>query len=117
MEKIRIECRVNKKEKEVIDKAATELGLHLSDYFRRKMLDENEDLVDDKERYVSPHINKNNLLIITILLRVLHFVRELFRNQQNITQEIFEEVDKCSLEFARKERRRYGYKLIKPNDE
>jgi hypothetical protein len=115
MRKVRIEFRLSLQERKAINKASCKFGLNLSDYIRRKLFDENEDLANANEKYVSPHNDKHNLITISVLYKTYYLLKELLEKQNNSVDVI--DLEKNSLEYARRERERYGYNVIKNEDE
>lgn len=117
MEEDRLVIRIKEKEKALLKGAASKFGYNLSSYIRYKLLEENEDLIDSGEKYISPPNSKHNLITVSLLLKIFDMQRELLKSQQNITNERFIEVEKSSLTYARNEREKIGYKHIKRDDE
>ena len=115
MEKVRIEIRMSLNEKKAITKAAEGLGFSLNEYIRRKLLDENDDLLE-QDKFISPHPDKHNLINTSILYKTFYLVREILKNQYNDNIEAVMEAEDQALEYSRQERVKYGYKLIKSND-
>ena len=106
---------ITKKEKRTLKQQASEYGLSISEYVRRKLVHENEDL-SAEARYVSPPQAKHNLVVATALLKILYLVRQLVIRQPDITSDTLSEIDESALQFARNNRLEYGYKLLKPKN-
>jgi hypothetical protein len=90
-------------------------GDNFSDYLRRKVFCENEEL-SENVKYVSPPRSKHNIIVITFLLKIFYLIRELLSLQSGMTPERFAEIDRESLEYARKAREAFGYKIFKPDN-
>jgi 3-methyladenine DNA glycosylase AlkC len=115
MRELRIELRMNQKEKKEINKISKTLGLSVSEYIRRKLFEENEDLAATEDKFISPHVDKHNVLNVTMIYRIFYLVREILKNQKDIGA--IAELERTALDFARKEREKYGYKRIEAKDE
>ena len=55
---------MTKSEKQALQKIANQFGFSLSQYMRKKLFNENADLVDENECYASPSLDKHNILNI-----------------------------------------------------
>ena len=60
---------------------------------------------------MSPHTNKNNLITVTVLYKIYHLVTKILAKDFNNMEEL-PEAEKQSLEYARQQRTKYGYKVI-----
>lgn len=111
----RIEFRIEEKNKDRLIKIAEQYGLTLSEYIKRKLLNENEDLDNFETRYISPETNKNNLLTVSVLYKTNFMVKEILA-KQGYSQDEFVELEQRSLEFAREQREKHGYKILTNGD-
>jgi hypothetical protein len=112
MKETRIEFRISHKEKRELDKLSKKYDYSLSEYIRRKLFIENYDYDEFNERYVSPEADKNNLINITVNYKILYMLTKLFANL-DINNEALEEIEAEALDYARQERLKYGYRVIK----
>jgi hypothetical protein len=112
MKDSRLEIRLSKKEKKQLEQICNKHGLTLSEYLRKKVFDENEDMIFDDDKYVSPIPTKHNLLAITAIYKMYHLVLSTLKSQGLSVDEI-STMDKKSLDYAREERLKHGYKVIK----
>ena len=108
----RLVIRIKEKEKTLLKGAGNKFGYNLSDYVRHKLLEENEDLIETEEKYISPPTSKHNLITVSLLLKIFNTLMTVFKSQQNVTHEDCIEVVKNSLAYARDEREKIGYKHI-----
>ena len=111
MEKTNFLLVMTKSEKQALQKIANQFGFSLSQYMRKKLFNENADLVDENECYASPSLDKHNILNINLLLKLVYFQREFLK--QYYEQDEIEEFDKKALEYSRIAREQHGYKVIK----
>lgn len=72
----KIHFRVTEKEKRALKQASSRYGGNFSDYLRRKLFFENEDLTKEV-KYVSPPRSKHNIIVVTFLLKTYNLVKEL----------------------------------------
>lgn len=117
MRKLRTELLLNKHEKKELVEVAEKFGMSQSDYVRRKLFEENEDLAADAEKFISPHTEKNQVIQMTVLYKIYHMIKEVLSRQDKVSTAEIVEADIQALEYARREREKYGYKHIKHNDE
>jgi hypothetical protein len=113
MEKTNFLLAMTKSEKQALQKIASQFGYSLSEYMRKKLFNENTDLLDENERYTSAPIEKHNVISINLLLKLIYYQREFLK--QCYEQEELEEMDKKILEYSRAAREQHGYKVIKKN--
>ena len=112
MKETRIEFRASQEERNKIDEIANSYDLTMSDYIRRKLLDDNEDLFIYEDKYISPHEAKHNVFTATALYKIISMLNELFKIQ-GMDETKLTELEIKSLEYARSSRAIYGYKIIK----
>lgn len=112
----RLVVRMNPKEKELLRKNAKVYGYTISEYAKRKLFDENEDMCTSEERYISPQMDKHNVFIATALYKVIALIIESLKIQGVDVEEVIE-LEKQALEYARNIREKYGYKVIRSADE
>ena len=113
----RLVIRIKEKEKTLLKGAGNKFGYSLSDYIRHKLLEENEDLIDKEEKYISPPSSKHNLVTVSLLLKIFNMLMAVLKSQENVTEAYFIETVKDSLAYARNEREKIGYKHINPENE
>ncbi len=98
-------------EKQALQKIANQFGYSLSEYMRKKLFNENIDLADDHERYISAPIDKHNILSMTVLYKLFYSQQEIL-SKLNFDAEGLKEIEQKSLQYARAQREKHGYKII-----
>lgn len=111
MEKTNFLLTMTKSEKQALQKIANQFGYSLSEYMRKKLFNENLDLADDHERYISAPLDKHNILSMTILYKLFYTQQEIL-SKLDFSQEELETIEQGSLQYARKVREKHGYKII-----
>ena len=106
-----ISIRVNEQEKLQLQALAGRFGYNVSEYIKRKLFNENEDLRDNEARYVTPCIEKHNILSVTMLCKTLYLQLEILEKLGLNAGEI-STLEKKSLEYARSQRAEQGYRII-----
>lgn len=116
MRKLRVEFLMNQQEKSLVNKAAENHGLSLSDYIRRKLLDENKDITQNEERYVyeTPAKNKHNYLNIAITSDIYWMLYNFISEQKD--KDKMQEFRNNSRAIARKSIVHYGYLKIEKDE-
>jgi hypothetical protein len=109
MREIRIEFKLTKHEKRTLDMICKSSNSNLSDYIRRRLFSDNEDFADFDEKFISPISDKHNLLTITSLYKLSYMLSVLLGEQDLDVKEVNEN----ALEYARSERKKHGYKIVK----
>ena len=112
MKDSRLEVRLSKKEKKQLEQICNKHGVTVSEYLRKKVFDENDDLIFDDDKYVAPVPTKHNLLAITAIYKMYHLMLSALK-KQGLSAEEISSMDKKSLDYAREERLKHGYKVIK----
>jgi hypothetical protein len=110
-----LNIRVTAQEMNELKKISTNFGYNLSEYVRRRLFAENQDFNDKETIYINPNPKKHNLLMITMLCKMFYMITDLLEKQGYTTQHT-ESLEKSSLEYARKQREKHGYKIITPED-
>lgn len=108
-----LNIRVTAQEMDELKKVSASFGYNLSEYVRRRLFSENQDFNDKETIYINPNPKKHNLLMITMLCKMFYMITNLLEKQG--TQDT-ESLEKSSLEYARKQREKHGYKIITPED-
>lgn len=108
--------RMTVQEKKTLKEISSKLGFNVSEYIRRKLFHENDDLVEE-EKYISPYQAKHNLILISVLYKTIYLVREVLKNQYSDDIDAIIEAEAQSLEYARNERIKYGYKRLLPENQ
>lgn len=116
MNKIGLLIKMTKPEKHNLQKIATRFGYNLSEYIKRKLFNENSDLEAQEIRYFSPSSDKHNLLNVSILYKSFYLIKEILAKQGYAQHEIMA-LEKKSLEYAREQREKQGYKVMENNHE
>lgn len=116
MSKIKFLLAMTRLEKQALQKIADRFGYNLSEYMRRKLFHENDDLDAEEVRYCSPETNKHRILNISVLYKLLYLNKEILLKQGYSMHEIAV-LEQKSLEFSRQQRKEVGYKIIESNHE
>lgn len=111
MEKTNFLLSITKAEKQVLQKIANQFGYSLSEYMRKKLFNENTDLIDENERYISASSDRHNILSMTFLCKLFYAQQEIL-SKLDFSQEERKRIEQESLQFARKVREKHGYKII-----
>lgn len=116
MEKTNFLLSMTKQEKLALQKIANQFGHSLSEYMRKKLFNENIELLDENERYVSASTDKHNILSLTILYK-LFYAQQKILSQLDFNQEELKTIEQDSLQYARNMREKHGYKIIEKKHE
>lgn len=116
MEKTNFLLSITKREKQALEEVAKQFGFSLSEYMRKKLFNENTDLLDENKRYISASTDKHNIISLTILYKLFYTQQEIL-SKLNFDKEEIEEIEQESLQFARKTREKHGYKIIEKSHE
>jgi hypothetical protein len=112
MKETRIEFRLTCKEKRELEKLSKKYDSTLAQYIRRKLFRENAEYEELSERYISPEADKNNLLNITVNYKISYMLSKLFI-RLGLSVDEFNDIQQEALDYARNERLKYGYRIIK----
>lgn len=115
MREIRIEFRVDDTEKKELNKICRKYGFTIADYIRYKLFSTNCDIEELDEIYISPEKSKNNLITVSVIYKVYYLLTRILEKQGAGDEEIQNIADQ-SLEYARTQRAKYGYKIIKSEE-
>jgi len=107
----RIEFRLDKLEQKTLKSVSQKYGLSLSDYIRRKIFNENEDLAEQGIQYVAPATDKHRLLNTSICYKLVYLVKKVLAKQGHQQEEILK-LEHQALEYARTQREQHGYKVL-----
>lgn len=114
MRKLRVEFLMNQQEKSLVNKAAENHGLSLGDYIRRKLLDENKDIAQERYIYETPAKDKHNYLNIAITSDIYWMLYHFISEQKD--KDKMQEFRNNSREVARKSIVHYGYLKIEKDE-
>ena len=106
-----LNIRVTSLEMSELKRIAASFGYNLSAYVKRRLFVENEDFNDKETIYINPSLKKNNLLTVTMLCKMLYLQFELLEKQGYSPDEI-NVLEKKSLDYARAQREKQGYRII-----
>ncbi len=106
-----LNIRVTTLEMTELKKIATSFGYNLSAYVKRRLFTENEDFNDKEILYLNPSLKKSNLLTVTMLCKMLYLQLKILEKQGYSSEEITA-LEKKSLEYARAQREKQGYRII-----
>ena len=107
----RIEFRLDELEEKTLKLVAHKYGLSLGNYIRRKLFHENEDLMELEQRFISPNTDKHRLLSTSLTYKALYLIKIMLETLGSTTIEI-NLLEQQALEYARKQREQYGYKIL-----
>ncbi len=113
--KMLFNIRMDKKDREILKKLAANFGYNVSDYVKRKVFDENEDLKVNALRYITPYTSKHDLLTISLLYTILYMQKKSLAIQETTDDEI-NTVENEALLYAKEWIEKQGYKIIKNQD-
>ena len=116
MNKTNFLLAMTKLEKQALQKIAKQFGYNLSEYMRRKLFNDNSDLISEEPRYLSPVTDKHNNLNMSVLYKMFYLVNAILAKQGHTQQEL-ERLEQKSLEFARTQRDHQGYKIMENKHE
>lgn len=111
-----VSIRVSKQEKLQLQALASRFGYSVSDYIKRKIFNENVDIDSNGTRYVIPSKEKNNLLTVTMICKMLYLQLEILEKLGFNAEEV-SCLEKKSLEYARSQREKQGYRIITSEQE
>ena len=86
-----ITIRLSDEEKGVLEKAAKEDCMSLSQYIRHRVLEDREKIQENQQPYYAEFLNKNLPMITRVLLDIFYHTRGLAR--QSLTDEDYDEID------------------------
>ena len=107
-----MEFRVSEQERKALKAISAKFGYNVSEYIRRKLFNENEDLVDE-EKFISPPKDKHDLITISLLHKIFYLTIELLKYAPGMNSDAVRKIDEKALAYARQERLKYGYKYFK----
>ena len=106
-----LSIRIDKQEKQQLQALASRFGYSVSNYIKRKLFNENGDLRNNETRYVTPSVEKHNLLTVTMICKALYLQLKLLEKLGYNIDEVAA-LEKKSLEYARSQREQQGYRII-----
>ena len=114
MKEARIEFRASFKERSKIDDIANSYGLTLSDYIRRKLFDENTDLLANEDKYLGPDKDRHNFISVA----VLHDIYWMMFNfvSENKNEETIKEIKNNFRQAAKESITQYGYLKVEKDE-
>lgn len=113
MSEIIITLRLNKSEREIINKLAKQSCLGVSGYIRKKVFEDNVDLCQDEPRYYCPQGDKLNYLQTGLAMLNQELLLSLLKKQYGFEAgEIF---DRCFDISVKKLEKNYGYRKLEDN--
>ncbi len=108
--------RMEKNDRDILKKLAASFGLSVSEYVKRKVFDENEDLRTSSIRYITPYTNKHNLLTMSLLYTTLYMMKKQFTAQEFNNDDI-QRIENEALLYDKERLEKQGYKIVKNKDE
>lgn len=107
--------RMDKKDRDILKRLAASFGYNVSDYVKRKVFDENEDLKTNDIRHITPYGGKHDLLTISLLYTILYMQKKNLVAQEISDGEI-KVIENEALLYAKERLEKQGYKIIKNQD-
>ncbi len=104
--------RMEKNDRDMLKKLAASFGLSVTEYVKRKVFDENEDLRTTDIRYITPFTRKHELLTISLLYTILYMQKKNLVIQEIANDEI-QAIENEALFYAKERLEKQGYKIIK----
>jgi hypothetical protein len=108
----KMEFRASEQERKALKAISAKFGYKVSEYIRRKLFHENKGLAAE-EKFVSPHQDKHDLIVISLLHKIFYVAMELVKYAPGMDSGAVQKIDTKALAYARQEQLRYGYKYIK----
>ena len=117
MTEARIEIRMSNQEKEQLRIEADKCDYSLSDYIRKKLLDDNVDIYDkNKVKFISPSGAAHEAIVASSVKTIEGVLVEIMKKLPNTTKEEALGILRKEREDAKDGLKNYGYHIIKPEN-
>lgn len=117
MTEARLHIRMTEEEKAQLKVCADECDLSLSDYIRKKALDDNVDIYDkNKVKFISPSGAAHEAIVAASVKTIECVLVEIMKKLPNTTKEEALGILRKERENAKDGLKNYGYHIIKPEN-
>ena len=117
MTEARLQIRMTEEEKEQLISYADTCDLSLSDYIRKKLLDDNVDIYDkNKVKFISPSGAAHEAIVASSVKTIECVLVQLMMKLPNTTKEEALGILRKEREVAKNGLKNYGYHIIKPEN-
>ena len=117
MTEARLHIRMTEEEKAQLKVCADECDLSLSDYIRKKALDDNVDIYDkNKVKFISPSGAAHEAIVASSVKTIECVLVQLMMKLPNTTKEEALGILRKEREVAKNGLKNYGYHIIKPEN-
>ena len=117
MTEARLHIRMTEEEKAQLKVCADECDLSLSDYIRKKALDDNVDIYDkNKVKFISPSGAAHEAIVAASVKTIECVLVEIMMKLPNTTREEALGILRKEREDAKDGLKNYGYHIIKPEN-
>lgn len=117
MTEARLHIRMTEEEKAQLKVCADECDLSLSDYIRKKALDDNVDIYDkNKVKFITPSGTTHEAIVAVSVKTIEETLIKIMGRQFKIGRREALDVIEEARENAKKSLKNYGYHIIKPEN-
>ena len=117
MTEARLHIRMTEEEKAQLKVCADECDLSLSDYIRKKALDDNVDIYDkNKVKFISPSGAAHEAIVASSVKTIECVLVKIMMKLPNTTKEEALGILRKEREVAKNGLKNYGYHIIKPEN-
>ena len=117
MTEARLHIRMTEEEKAQLKVCADECDLSLSDYIRKKALDDNVDIYDkNKVKFISPSGAAHEAIVASSVKTIECVLVQIMMKLPNTTREEALGILRKEREVAKNGLKNYGYHIIKPEN-
>jgi len=117
MTEARIEIRMSNEEKKQLRVEADKCDYSLSDYIRKKLLDDNADIhTINKTKFISPSGAAHEAIVAASVKTIECVLLEIIKKFPNTTKEEALGILRSGREEAKNGLKNYGYHIIKPEN-
>lgn len=114
MKELRVDIRINEKEKETLQRISQRNNMTVTDYIRYRVFHNNPDTTNEEYIYETPAKDRHNYLIMAILNNVYWMLHHSFLEQKGA--EKMQEFKNICKEAAKKDIVNYGYLKVSKNE-
>jgi hypothetical protein len=117
MTEARIEIRMSNEEKKQLRVEADKCDYSLSDYIRKKLLDDNADIYTiNKTKFISPSGAAHEAIVAASVKTIECVLLEIIKKMPNTTKKEAFDILRRAREAAKNGLKNYGYHIIKPEN-
>ena len=111
----KINLRFAKKEKATLKSLSKKFGMTMSEYVKRKLFDQNSDLMDGDIKYLCPQSSKQGYFLAFSVMKLQRMAMSILMGQKDLTAEEFSQLDDEVTREAREIIAIHGYKKLTSN--